>query len=286
MGKQLPVISPQPNYWLTVSSLAIVLLLGVIPFFLGLEVPKLVKYIQDNSYIGVSFLQEPSQSQRDSLDKILGKFTQVQQPGQWIDGETAWSSVREDFPEMAQNPLVTMFLFRLKEGWDDLAFQHQMTERIRKLTVVDQVYVPPVRFDQIKQNVRTISISLGLLSLLALAGAALLIYFTIRLSIYDKRFSIRTLELVGADWAFIQRPFVKRGLRIGMISAILASLVLAAMVFLWSSQNEVVSRYLDWSGLLWSLALINILGPFVGLITSLFTVNRYLQGGIDELFNT
>jgi cell division transport system permease protein len=106
------------------------------------------------------------------------------------------------------------------------------------------------------------------------------------LSIYDKRFSIRTLELVGADWAFIQRPFVKRGLRIGMISAILASLVLAAMVFLWSSQNEVVSRYLDWSGLLWSLALINILGPFVGLITSLFTVNRYLQGGIDELFNT
>lgn len=286
MGKQMPVISPQPNYWLTVSSLAIVLLLGVIPFFLGLEVPKVVKYIQDNSYIGVSFLREPGQTQRDSLEKILGGFPQVQRPGQWIDGEAAWGTIREDFPEMAQNPLTTMFLFRLKEGWDDLSFQHQLAEKVRKLAVVDQVYVPPVRFDQIKRNVRTMSYSLGMLSLLALAGAALLIYFTIRLSIYDKRFSIRTLELVGADWAFIQRPFVKRGLRIGMISAILASLVLTGMVFLWSSQNDVVSRYLDWSGLLWSLALINILGPFVGLITSLFTVNRYLQGGIDELFNT
>lgn len=282
----MAVISPQPNYWLTVASLAIVLLLGVIPLFLGLEIPRMVSYIQDNSYIGVSFLQEPQEDQKKELEAILNKMDNVQMPIDWIDKDQAWKTVQGDFPEMTDNPLFSMALIRLVKGWDDMAFHHQFTVNVNELSFVDQVYIPPVRFDQIRANIRVLSLGLGIFSILALGGAALLIYFTIRLSIYDKRFSIRTLELVGADWAFVQRPFVKRGVRIGILSAFIASIVLLAIVYFWTSQNETASQYLDWTGLLWSVAVICILGPFVGLITSLFTVNRYLQGGLDELFNT
>ena len=280
------VLSPQPNYWLTVFSLAIVLLLGAIPFFISLEIPQFVRYIQDNSFIGVSFKEEPTKEQRAEFIAELASFEQLDLPGRWVERDEAWNLMKGDFPEMVENPLNSMYMLKLRKGWDDLVFQHEFTEKTVTLGNVDQVYIPPVQFDQIKRNLKVISMGLGVLGIIALAGAASLIYFTIRLSIYDKRFSIRTLELVGAEWTFIQRPFVKRGLRIGMLSAFISSLILFLLLMFWLNQNEIIKQYIDWSGLLWSLAVINILGPFVGLVTSLYTVNRFLQGGLDELFNT
>lgn len=283
---KVKVISPQPNYWLTVFSLAIVLLLGAIPFFISLQVPQFVRYIQDNSFIGVSFENEPSNEQKKELEAKLGEYRDHVASGKWVERDQAWNMMKSDFPEMVENPLNSMFMVKLRKGWDDLAFQHGLTEQLKALEFVDQVYIPPVQFEQIRKNIRLLSFGLGILGLIALGGAAILIYFTIRLSIYDKRFSIRTLELVGADWTFIQRPFVKRGLRIGILSALLSSVILVVLVIFWMNQSDVLKAYIDWSALLWSLAVINILGPFVGLLTSLYTVNRFLQGGLDELFNT
>lgn len=282
----MTVLSPQPNYWLTVVSLAIVLLIGGIPLFLGWQVPQLVRYIQDNSTVGVSFNSEITDQQRDSVVQLLQKKTSVDKELTWVDRDKAWEMMQSDFPEMIENPLFSMLLFKLNEGWEDLAFLHQLEQDLQELPFVDKVHIPPVQFQQVRHSIRRASIVLGAVAIAALLGAVLLIYFTIRLSIYDKRFSIRTLELVGADWDFIQRPFVKRGLRIGFLSAIIATVSLLVGLFYLGEQYPALKAYVDIPGIIWSITIIGLIGPFTGLMTSLFTVNKFLQGGLDEFFNT
>lgn len=284
--KQITSISPQPNYWLTVSSLSVVLLLGAIPFFMAIEVPQIVSYVQDNSHIGVSFQEDINEKQKDSLRRVLTAYEQVAEELDWVSASEAWDMVSSDFEGLGENPVSDMLLIKLKSGWDDLHFQHELAQSIQAFSFVDDVYVPPVRFDQVRSNIRYLTLFLGVLAVFALFGAALLIYYTIRLSIYDKRFAIRTLELVGAEWSFIQRPFVKRGLKIGLLSAIFASVVLALLVVFWGQTSPHVNEYLDWTGLIWSVTTICILGPFIGMLTSMVTVSKYLQGGLRELFDT
>ena len=57
-----------------------------------------------------------------------------------------------------------------------------------------------------------------------------LINNTIRLSVYSKRFLIRTMRLVGATNKFIQTPFLKKGIYYGMLAALFSIFLLTITI--------------------------------------------------------
>ena len=67
--------------------------------------------------------------------------------------------------------------------------------------------------------------------------AILLIYNTIRLAVFSKRFMIRTMQLVGAKSFFIRRPFILKAFYQGLISAILAVLFLLSLWYSFTIIN-------------------------------------------------
>ena len=74
------------------------------------------------------------------------------------------------------------------------------------------------------------------LGLLIVAGLLALVSFSlinniIRMSVYARRYSIHTMQLVGASWSFIRRPFIVQALRIGIIAAIIACGLLGGMIY-------------------------------------------------------
>lgn len=74
------------------------------------------------------------------------------------------------------------------------------------------------------------------LGLLIVAGLLALVSFSlinniIRMSVYARRYSIHTMKLVGASWAFIRRPFIVQALRIGIVAAIIACGLLGGMIY-------------------------------------------------------
>lgn len=74
------------------------------------------------------------------------------------------------------------------------------------------------------------------LGLLIIAGLLALVSFSlinniIRMSVYARRYSIHTMKLVGASWAFIRRPFIVQALRIGIVAAIIACGLLGGMIY-------------------------------------------------------
>lgn len=157
---------------------------------------------------------------------------------------------------------------------------------LEKEILISEVYYPEELLAALSRNLRPLSISAGVVGLIVVFIAFFLIFGTIRLSIYAKRLIIRSMQLIGATKAFIRRPFLIRGMAQGLLAGLLACILLWGLIFLLSSRLTVFDLE---NKLLFTSAFIGILGGIVlfgsvlGLMGSLFAVNRYLGKDMDEL---
>ena len=101
-----------------------------------------------------------------------------------------------------------------------------------KESILQNASVKEVNYDKdsvkkIHSNIQSISLVILAVSAIFTVVAMLLINASIRLSVYSKRFIIKTMQLVGATKAFIRRPFIITNIWLGILSAILACAALA-----------------------------------------------------------
>lgn len=135
--------------------------------------------------------------------------------------------------------------------------------------------------DQALRRIGTIAaIGAGIIFLIAIA----LINNTVSLSIYSRRYTIRTMQLVGATRGFIRRPFVMAAFGIGFIGAIIAAIGLCSLRIYACSFDAIVETALPW----WEMAVLAIalalLGVILCCLTAAFATNRYLNLNSDEFF--
>jgi cell division transport system permease protein len=136
-----------------------------------------------------------------------------------------------------------------------------------------------------------LALNIQKLGLFALIGgmiflliAAIIIHNTIRLSLYANRFIIRNMELVGASWGFISRPFLKRAFLNGTLSGLLAIGALGALIYkIQTDIPDILNReiILTFWLLLGGLLLIGI---FISIISTYFVVRKYLKMRADDLY--
>ena len=138
--------------------------------------------------------------------------------------------------------------------------------------------------DAINQNVQKVSLLLiGFCALLFIIAIAL-INNTIRLSVYSKRFLIRTMKLVGATHAFIRKPFLYSGLTQGVFGGLISILLL--MITLFGIRKEMpellVLQDLPTVGVIMGAML--TIGVLMCLITTNMAVGKYLRMNEDNLY--
>ncbi len=138
------------------------------------------------------------------------------------------------------------------------SFRVQMVEgaeitRIDSLVAVFAGYegVDEVSFNQklleiIETRFQTVTLVGGVLGGLILLASVILVFNTIRLTIYAKRNLIRAMKLVGATNAFIRRPFVMEGVIQGVIAGVLALLVMVLSFKFLLPQYIPQVGILDW----------------------------------------
>jgi len=121
-------------------------------------------------------------------------------------------------------------------------------------------------------------------SLLLLLISLTLINNTIRLAIYSKRFIIRSMLLVGATQGFIRKPFVMTGVFQGVLSALLAIILLSALLyFSWLNIPEL--QDFGNTTLIASLfGLVIFLGVLIAGVSNFLAVRKYLNTKIDNLY--
>lgn len=96
---------------------------------------------------------------------------------------------------------------------------------------VDEIECQQGLVEALNSNLAKISMVLGVFILLMLFISYVLINNTVRLSVFSRRFTIHTMQLVGATKAFIRKPFLKGAVWEGVLSALLAIMIMGGLLF-------------------------------------------------------
>lgn len=269
-------------YLTSVISISLVLLLLGIIGLLMLNAKVLSNYVKENICFSLFLRDDVKEADIRKFQKTLDTYDFIRST-EYISKEQAAAELQEDLGEdfiefLGYNPLpesIDIYLIADYANPDSLV---NVENRLMGFTdYVQEISYQKNLVHEINENIRNISIFLLIFSLLLLLISFALINNTIRLMIYSKRFIIRTMQLVGATRGFIRVPFIKTGVIQGVISAVIAIIVLALMIYGADKQLHEIISLLDYKivGILFLIVL--SLGIIISLISTFFAVNRYLR---------
>ncbi len=278
------------SYITSVISITLVLFtLGFLGLFV-LHTKSLSDYIKEN--IGFEIIMKDDTKEADIvyLQKQLDLLDAVKST-EYITKEEATRRLNNvlgeeftGFIENENNPLLPSIDVRFNASWANNDSISKMEEIVKGYETVKEVYYQKSVVHLINRNLRKISLVLFGFTLLLLFIAIALINNTIRLSIYSKRFVIRTMQLVGATERFIIKPFVAKGFFQGLISAVFA-ITLLYIVLLTAQENIPELALLTSKKMLIYLnVFILISGLLITGISTLFAVEKYLKMKTDSLY--
>lgn len=275
------------NASVVVSISLVLFLLGVLGI-LVINAQNLAREVKENFQFTVYLKDSAKEVEVRSFQKDLALSEQVKEI-EFISKEEAaeefQETLGEDFVDfLGFNPLQDALAITLKS-------QYVSTENISEFEteLMGFPWVAEVNYDkdllqQVNDNIQKIGIFLagGILLLLIISIA--LINSSIRLSIYSKRFIIKTMQLVGATRFFIQKPFLMKSIRTGLIGAIFAGLLLTGILYIGDQQLpelDLLSQQLELMAVGGGLLLI---GVFISWVCTWFAVRKYLNLKTDELY--
>ena len=158
-----------------------------------------------------------------------------------------------------------------------------VAELMAKSYVQEVTYDKPL-VDLLNDNIRKISIWVLIASALFTFIAVLLINSSIRLSIYSKRFIIKTMQMVGATKTFIRRPFIWTNVKLGMIGAAVAIVALIAALFYAENTFPEMAILDDFVILGILFVTVFLLGILIAFLSTYFAAQRFLNLRTDELY--
>ncbi len=181
------------------------------------------------------------------------------------------------------NPFYASLNIRLKEEYTVNDSLTLIARELASAGGVKEVTWQKELLDTMNDNIRKLAIILIVLALVLALISLTLIRNTIKLTIYSQRFILYSMKLVGARWSFIRRPFVKRNLLIGLLSAILACLAIYGGLKFGISREPWLSVLLEKRIITTVALVVTATGLLITYLCALASVNRFLRMKSGEL---
>jgi cell division transport system permease protein len=276
------------SYITSIISITLVLyMLGLLGLII-IHGSKLSDYVRENISVTV-ILKE------DVTDEVVLNFRQrLEQTGfvkssRFITREEAAKELTKDLGEdfiqfLGYNPLPPSLDLQLKSEYANTDSIAKIERRLMGNRIVKEVVYQKSMIDDVNSNINKISLIILGFSLILLLIAVVLINNTIRLSVYARRFIIRSMQLVGATESFIRRPFIFRSMLHGTYAGLLSIALLVGT--LWLAQRwipELVSLQ-DIQQLAVFYCIILITGVILSAVSTFFAVKRFLRMKSDSLY--
>ncbi len=280
----------KPNYLYTIVSVTLVLFLLGLFGLLVLEGRLFVRSLKEKVEIIVELKEETTPAGTDSLKQQLTASPFLKPNSvRFITKEEGAAMMQNDFGEeflkldMA-NPLYDVLIFNVISDWMHPDSLKVMRSQVREFPFVNDVYYQEGLADAVAGNLKNLSLIVFGASIFFIIVAFALILNTIRLALYSNRFLIKNMELVGATWGFISRPYIWRSLGHGLLSALLAIVLLGLLLWLWLSRLPEAGDFLNIPGIAGIFGAILLLGLFIPLAGTYFVVKKYLRMRVDDLY--
>lgn len=276
------------SYFSVVLSIALVLfLLGI----LGLLVLN-AKSISDNfkeQVILTIYLEDTSKEvEIKQLEKSLAFSDYVKQT-KFISKESAADFMKleygEDFlDDIGYNPLKNSIEVNLKADYVTARRLDSITESTMKKNFVEDIKYDKDLVSLMNSNVKRLSLWILIISGIFMGIAVLLINSSIRLAVNSKRFSIKTMQMVGATKKFIRKPFIWRSIRLGIIGSILALVGMGVVLYYVDKsfpEFNLIQNKLSIGAL---FGCIFVVGVLITWWSTFFATQRFLNLKTDQLY--
>ena len=277
------------------SSISVIISLSLVLFVVGLlslvliNTQRLSNYVKENVGFSIMIKENIKEIERLEFNKILDaeKFTKQTK---FVSKEEATNKLEQELGEdfvdfLGFNPIMASIDVKLNSNYANNDSLKIISDGLKKNSIIHEVYYQKDLITKLNSNVKKLSVFLLSFSLILFFIAFALINNTIRLSVYSKRFIIRTMRLVGATNSFIQRPFLISGLYQGMYSAIFAIFMLIGSIQLIQSETASILNINDLQTIGVVFIVLFCSGILLSGVSTFFAVRKFIYLKKSELYN-
>lgn len=276
------------SYFSVVLSIALVLfMLGVLGLVL-LKSTKVANHFKEEIVLTLYLKDNVTSDKIGSLQRSLEKES-FSRKIVFTSKEDAAKNYSKDLGEdfvnyLGTNPLKNSIDIYLKADYVAPEKMQTLSKRFEKNSFVFEVSYDKPLVDFLTKNIQKISFWLLVLSAFFGFIAMLLINSSIRLSVYSKRFNIKTMQMVGATKGFIRKPFIWASIRLGMIGAFISLIGLAAVIYYVDKNIPTLELLTDYITLSYLGIGVIVVAFIITWISTYFATQRFLNLKTDQLY--
>ncbi len=276
------------SYFSVIVSIALVLFLLGMLGLLVLKTKSISDHFKEQVAITVFLNDTAKESSIKKLQTSLEKedYTKSINFVSKEDAAKAYSEdIGEDFIEyLGENPLKNAINIFIKSEFVTPEKMGEIAEALNKNKDVFEISYDKPLIDLLTKNIQRISLWVLIFSGLFMLIAIVLINSAIRLSVYSKRFTIKTMQMVGATKGFIRKPFLWKGVQLGVLGAIVACLGVFGIVYYIHKNIPEINIMNDKVMLSILFTAIIIIGIIITLISTFFATRRFLNLRTEDLY--
>ena len=276
------------SYLSTIVGITLVLyMLGLLGLIV-MHAKKLSDYVKENIGFTVFFNDDVNEADIIQLQKSLDARAYIKST-EFITKEKAAKNLQKDLGEdfvgfLGYNPLSASVDVRLKADFANADSLTVLENELVKNKNVKEVSYQKSLVTSVNENLQKISFIILGLSCLLLIIAIAMINNTIRLSVYSKRFLIRTMQLIGATEAFIRKPFLLKGTVQGIFGSVVAIVLLVLTLFFAQKEIPELQELQDAALFIKLFIFVTVLGIIISWISTYLAVRKYLKIKTDFLY--
>lgn len=272
----------------TVISLSLVLLLVGIGSMLLVNARAVSDWFKENIQVSVLMKDYVGEDEASAYEKQISALPGIKST-RFISREEGMQEMSEllgrDFLDVFESaPVPVSIDVNLEAAYVSADSLEVIREALGQSPLVDEVVYQTSLVDALNQNLGKISLGLAVLVFLLLFISVVLISNTVRLDLFSRRFSIHTMQLVGATRAFIRAPFVGRAAVQGLFSALVGILLLLGGMFFLKEEFAALFGIFSLEGLLVVMGIMVACGVGICAVSTFFMVNRMVGYKRDLIY--
>ena len=275
-------------YASSIISISLVLLLIGVAALLIVNARTVQDYFKENLQLSVLLRQDATDQDAAAYQKSIETMPFIK-GSRIVSREEGTAELKkmlgEDFLSVFETSPVPISLeIKLRGDYvspDSVAF---VRRALGASPVVDEVEYQQSLVETLTANLTKISMVLGIFILLMLFISFVLINNTVRLNVFSRRFTIHTMQLVGATRRFIRKPFMRRAIMQGLASSLLALLVLAGVLELLRRSFPQIFAVFETKSLIIVALTVVVCGIVICTVSTYFVVNKLVSLDKDRLY--
>ena len=276
------------SYFSVVLSISLVLFLLGLLGLLALNTKKVADHFKEKIALTV-YLKDSAKEVEIKQLKTSLSLAEYTKSTNFISKEQAAemhsSTIGENFMEfLGYNPLQNSIDVYLKADFVSPQGLEDIAQELKNKAFVDDVNYDKPLIEMLNNNVKKISLWALIISGVFTLIAVLLINSSIRLSVYSKRFLIKTMQMVGATKGFIRRPFLRKSIRLGIIGAVLALLGMGGILYYLNEAFPELKFIENTESLALVFGGVFGLGIFITWLSTFFATQRFLNLRNEDLY--